>query len=402
MKFRTALIVFLFTVFPLTTGCWSRYEIESLAIVGGIGIDKVKENGQEKFQLTLNILRPGLVQGGAAGPRSGPGKPIYWRMMATGDTLIEAEKNFSLRASRRIFFGQTRFVIIGEKVAKEEMRSIIDYLHRTPGIRFRILLLATRGMASEMMVNYSELENTIAGQINAIAAITSFKVSKIKIENLIEVTDKLVTPGIEPVIARISILETPPTEPGGTPLKVFLIDGGGVIKGGALTGWMDDNETMGYMFVTGKVEEGVLPIKYENSEKPNASIIITRSSSKVKMTVNGDIATANVRIKAEGDLGEIYVPDKIATPEKIRDLEKYFQKAIEAEIAKSVNKAKELNADIFGFGEELYRSNPKEWKKIKGRWYEIFPNIKVVTNVTAHIRRTELLSNPYILKKEGE
>ena len=29
---------------------------------------------------------------------------------------------------------------------------------------------------------------------------------------------------------------------------------------------------------------------------------------------------------------------------------------------------KQYKSDIFGFGEAIHRSNPKEWKKIKKQW----------------------------------
>ncbi|PUB08321.1 Ger(x)C family spore germination C-terminal domain-containing protein, partial [Paenisporosarcina sp. OV554] len=43
---------------------------------------------------------------------------------------------------------------------------------------------------------------------------------------------------------------------------------------------------------------------------------------------------------------------------------------------------KQYESDIFGFGEAIHRSNPKEWKKIKEQWdkggfSELTANVKV-------------------------
>ncbi|GAA3324676.1 hypothetical protein GCM10020331_053500 [Ectobacillus funiculus] len=44
-----------------------------------------------------------------------------------------------------------------------------------------------------------------------------------------------------------------------------------------------------------------------------------------------------------------------------------------------------MKSDIFGFGQAVYRANPKKWETYyKTRWYDTYPNLEV--EIAPHIR----------------
>lgn len=54
----------------------------------------------------------------------------------------------------------------------------------------------------------------------------------------------------------------------------------------------------------------------------------------------------------------------------------------------SIKKAPDkFKSDIFGFGEVIYRSYPKEWKRLEPNWPQEFANLKVNVNVKARLHR---------------
>lgn len=395
MKSRARLFIVLFFIQFLISGCWSRYEVESLAIVGGMGIDMEHKNGRDIFLLTTNIIRPSLVGAGGQGAGN-KGRPVFWRMMAVGSTISEAEKNLNLRAPRRIFYGHVRFVIIGESMARKDMNAAIDYLQRNKEIRARILVLVVKGKASDTMDNFPELENTIAKQVEGMETIAGKQVSKFKIEDLVQVTDEIITPGIDPVIAQIINIQSPPTEPGGPPLNVFEFAGGGVMRKEKLVGWLEEKDTFGYLLAVGKAREGVMSIKLADHPQPDTSVLLTRASSKIKVKANDGQANAIINIRAEGDLAEYHGFNHIATNQGIHKVEDAFNKEITKQVTKVVQKAQKLNADIFGFGSELHQTDPQAWRKLEKDWYKVFPKIEVKVNVVSHIRRTGFIANPYV------
>ena len=49
-----------------------------------------------------------------------------------------------------------------------------------------------------------------------------------------------------------------------------------------------------------------------------------------------------------------------------------------------------LEADIFGFGEELYRSSPKEWDKVAEVWDDVYAGAALEIRARVTLRRTGL------------
>ena len=385
-------------IFPLFSGCWSRNEIETIAIVSGIGIDKISADGGEKFLLTANIVRPSLVSGGAQGTGGRAGQPISWSINSIGKTLSDCERNLNLRAARTIFYGHTRYVVLSENSAREEFSDVLDYISRHSDMRLRILLFVTRDSPQDLLKSFPELENTRARQVMGMESIGGPRASKIDIRDMAEITDELITPGIDPVIANVSTMISAPTEAGGQPIKVLRFEGGGVIREKGLVGWLSEVETRGYMLATGRAREGAFPVNLQKQPMPDTTLNLTRMSSKTRVELKENRAVATIEIRAEGDLVEYHGQEEIATDEGILKMEKAFAKEINNEIMAAVKKAQQLDADIFGFGAELHRSNPKAWKHVEKDWYVIFPTIEVKTKVTADIRRTGFIADPYILK----
>jgi spore germination protein KC len=67
-------------------------------------------------------------------------------------------------------------------------------------------------------------------------------------------------------------------------------------------------------------------------------------------------------------------------------LEQKKTDAIRGEILAAFEKARELDADIFGFGDAVYQRYPKEWESMKDRWDEIFPDIELEISIQAKLR----------------
>lgn len=379
-------------------GCWSRTEIESLAIVGGLGVDVVEQGGQEKFLLTTTIIRPALAGGGAEAGGGGQGKPIYWRVSSLGDTMAEAERNLNLRIPRRIFYGHLRFVLVSEKVSRQGLADIFDYLHRNMRIRPRVMVLMTPQKAADELVKTSELETTIARQLEEMERIALARATKAVIMDLSETTSEIITPGLDPLVAKLTSVESPPTEPGGNPVEIFRLTGGGAFQIDKFVGWMDPEEIRGVLLATGQAKTGPFSVRVHPHRTKDVSIMMTRGLGKITVETNGQEVTANIEMKVEGDLSEYHETDEIATDEGIKLLDKKFAEAVEEEVMRSVKKAQKLKSDVFGFGAELHRSNPEEWKKLEKNWYEIFPKIKVKTKIAAHVRRTGMIGNPFVPK----
>ncbi len=63
---------------------------------------------------------------------------------------------------------------------------------------------------------------------------------------------------------------------------------------------------------------------------------------------------------------------------------------IEKNIRRTMESLQELKADIFGFGEELYRSSPRDWEKVSQVWDELYADATLEIRAEVTVRRTGL------------
>ncbi|WP_314003825.1 Ger(x)C family spore germination C-terminal domain-containing protein [uncultured Paenibacillus sp.] len=78
---------------------------------------------------------------------------------------------------------------------------------------------------------------------------------------------------------------------------------------------------------------------------------------------------------------------------------KMLEQELKEDIERSIKSALDYlqinkNADIIGFAEAFRRKYPDEWKKAKGRWDTIFPEVEVTYDIRAYVRRPGMLTVP--------
>ncbi|WHH58588.1 Ger(x)C family spore germination protein [Petroclostridium sp. X23] len=130
------------------TGCWDRFEIEDMAFVGLIGIDKV---GKNKFEVTYKISNP---QGGGFSNVVGssakePAAEII-TIQAVGPLSARDTANASV--TRKLSFTHASVLVVGEEMARsDEFLAVLDGMLRDKQIRRNIFLVISREKASEFI-----------------------------------------------------------------------------------------------------------------------------------------------------------------------------------------------------------------------------------------------------------
>jgi spore germination protein KC len=184
----------------------------------------------------------------------------------------------------------------------------------------------------------------------------------------------------------------------------FVISGSAVFRRDRLIGYMDEEETCGMEWIRGKVKIGDILI--QNKDKSKISLNIVKAKSRFNPIINGKFISFTVNITAQSNIREIYENksqnmDFNADPNLIDELSKKQNEVIGERINLAINAAQNrLGADVFGFGETIYRDYPKDWSNIKKRWDNIFPHINIKVNVSSQIKQTGDLSN-VITDEEG-
>ena len=164
------------------------------------------------------------------------------------------------------------------------------------------------------------------------------------------------------------------------------ITGMAVFKGDRMVGRLTNDETMGYIWSMGNVQQCDMET---GSSLGKAVFHITKLDCKRDITLRQDKGV-QVALSADATLnvGELSGFAGMAPDELLLYLVQLAEEEIRRKITDSFETARGLNADIYGFGTSVHRKYPKEWEMMKGQWDAIFPDIEFSVKARVHIPGT--------------
>lgn len=389
-------------VLALLSGCWSRREIEELAIASGMAIDIIETPENKKFRVSVQIARARQLGSGRQGGGGSGARDPAWLVSGYGETVYEAARNITVRSPRAMVLYHSRVVVLGERAAREGVQEILDFLLRHRETRLRTWVVVSPGQARDILKTNPEIEQILADELNSIVMNITNSSSKAYAVNLRDFAVALVTPGMDsvaPKVGIIRIMENQGADPSvlkGEPQKSIQVQGLGVFRRGRLAGWLDDDETKGFLYITGKARSGIIPVKTGGQAGQKISFLMTRTKSEIKPRVENGQVRFSVKIEAEGDLVENERITDITEPELLDQVNRAVAGEISRLARRSLDKAqRRLGSDIFGFGEKLHKADPGYWRQVEENWHDIYPTVDVNIQVKADIRRTGLISKPF-------
>jgi spore germination protein KC len=365
----------------LLTGCWNRVEINDIAIVTAIGLDLVED---DQLRLTLQVAVPSKLVTGGTGGSSGKSTIV---ISETGASVSEAYRNIQGKLSRRIFFSQSRVLLIGEDLAKKGVFHIIDFHTRYAEPRINSFIMFTKGKASKIINSMPKFESVSAEEMRELAKMSVGL--KIYVRDFLNM---LLTDGIEPFASQFTLkpLEVSTKKSGETQ----AVNGIAVFKGDKLVGWMDEVETRGLLWLRNEIKTGIITIKVpEEKGGGNISMEIVRGETNIVPILKQGKLKLDVDVVTE--LSVIENDSKLNLFEKkvIEEIQTYSEEKISKRIEMIVEKAqKEYASDIFGFGQSVYKKYPKQWNThYKKNWENEFAQTKVTIHSKAFVRRIGLI-----------
>ncbi|MCQ6276098.1 Ger(x)C family spore germination protein [Bacillus sp. V3B] len=375
-------IIFLFMVVFLS-GCWSRKELNELAIAVALGIDKTEDG----YLVTVQIINPSELAGQVKS-----GRTEIVRFTKTGDTVFEAGRMLSTDAPRRIYLAHLRQIIFGEELAREGIGKTLDMLSRHHEMRTDFYITVAKGStASEILNVQTALEPMPANKLFSALQNSEEIWARTKAVQLDELITSITSKGKEPVLTGIYIYGDPKSGSkfsnvqDVSPESGLRIDEIAVFKQDKLLGWVSSDESKGFNYVTDNVKSTVENIPCEDGKITIATI---RSKTDVKGKIENGKPKIDIQVTSEGDIGDVQCKVDLSKPKTIRDLEEKYKNNIKDKMEKAINRAQEdFQSDIFGFGEAIHRGDPKAWRRLEPNWEQEFANLEVSINVKAEIRR---------------
>src|SRR5690554_2712603 len=386
------------------TGCWDNREPEWLARSMLLAFDLDEEN---MYEATVVLANPIFQAGGQSGNGGGGGTKLpFWVHSARGRTPFEAVLNLSQATSRMTLLAHTQVLLFSEKLAREGIWPVLELFQRNRELRLTIQTAVVDGDLNELLRAECPLEFLPSTGIDRLLRITGIERSIIPDSQLLKKLIEYTRPGEEMTLPRLKVLSQEKEtgqdtqsenqqSPPGPPAEAI---GAAVFRGEKMAGWMDGHETRGQNWIINTMHRGPIVVDLPE-EEGLVTIEITKMQSKIEPQKRDGGIMITVEIKAEGRLQDLVTPPG-NTPrleqEFIQSLENRFAEIIRRDCKRSLTRAKELEADIFGFGNTVYRKYPRLWEdELARRWKDIFLDLTVEFLVEATLNRPGLvLSSP--------
>lgn len=397
MKLKRLLFILIILSTIFLTGCWSSHEVNTLAITVCIGIDKT-ENG---YLVTEQVLNPRAIASKKATAES----PVVI-YTAEGNDLAEIVRRFTTQSSRILYNADLRMVVIGEDVAKDGIQNILDYFLRNYEYRTEFyFVIAKNSTANEVLGILTPIESVPGFSMYISLKMSEEKWAAMKSIRIIELVNSIIADGDNPVLTGIEISQdeispksTDILKQSGEYKKLKYTEIGAFNKD-KLAGWLDEDESKGYNYITDNVKNTIEYADYDSKVKITYEIINAKSKTKVYFLENKP--AIEVKIKTKCNIVIVEGEFDVSAEENKQILNKLLASKVKLLCEKALNKAqKELKTDIFGFGEAIHREYPKTWEKLKDDWNDKFTDLPVNITVEAETNQLGQIKKPLFMKEK--
>ena len=386
MKKFVLIIITLF-ILLISSGCYNYKEINDMAIVSSIGIDK--DNKNDKYIVSAQIMNSKESEDSEDSQIT-----VYTK---EGDTVHEALRNITLKSPRKLYGNHLSKIVLSEEVAKEGIDNILDIFNRITEVRNEfIITIVKEDKASDVLKVLTTTESIPAEYVKLslkIADKTSGLTYATKLDEFISLYLKK---GIDPVVP---VLKIDKKEKKGTtinnitttnPISKIVIEDLAVTNKGKLETYLKNEEIIGYNFLRNQIQKMIIPVKCDD-ENNYASILILKNKTKSNAAKKDNKYIINFNINSEAIITEYNCKKDLTDEKVIKKLEKDTEKKINRYIKKSLNKQKETKGKFLGLERIIYLDYPK----YKNEDYSVKYNAKVNLVRKGEIRNSVKGENNY-------
>lgn len=398
MKAKITLLCIYMLSISLLTACFDATELDELAIALLIGIDLE----DDKILITAEVIN---LQYSSDSSSSGNVSVKY--VQGTGNTVLEALRDITLKFGHRIYGAHTKAIIFGEDLAKKGVMPYMDQLFRARELReSAYVLVAKEAKAYEVMGVSSGFEPIPANYI--ISLIDSIKYNPKTIDtNMMDFVKHYYHMGRHPIVAILEKrqkkgINQTEKEVGTKDFELSSI-GSAVFKNDTLVGYLSGNDTKALNYILNNVKGGIItfPTPVDSDETLFSSLSTIKVRTKNDVDFKDGRLILKTKITISGNLGEIDGDMDISNYESLEKMAQACSQTVKEGIEMTVKKVqKEFGFDIFGFGHVLHKKHTEEWRKIEGKWDDLFAEADFQIEVVTNIMSSGLLNKPLTVKEK--
>ncbi|EHL05642.1 germination protein, Ger(x)C family [Desulfitobacterium hafniense DP7] len=362
----------------LMSGCWDSKEVEDLAVSTLVAWDRVTVDGKDLWQISTRILDL-RVQQGNVGEKGAGAEEIL--LKGRGATIQEAFNNLVKRLPATDFLEHNVAILVGERVAREELANIMSADLRLPFSRISVDMFVCEGEAYQILQTQPQVSSTLSKEVRKIADTTMEESGAAFNVTALDFSKQLIRKDRDTVLPHIKIYSRQEGEE--TVEYSVEVEGFGLIRDSKLVGWLEDEEALGYVLSVGNLTNPEIPLAV--TEK---GVLFSYYMTNVKGRISSRLVEGkpkfSIQLKIDGVVHEASIP--MLNEKEQPGLEKAIEKKIMDVVWQTVAKAREYDADIFGFNEYLHRYHLKEWETIAPEWRKHFRDAEIEVEVDAEIK----------------
>lgn len=372
------LISILFFCSFFLTGCWDYRELNNVAIVTGIAVDKE----DDEYQVTVLIANSKQAQDSST---QGEAQNIVYQ--GKGKSMMEGISEINSISPKEAYIGHLSVVVMSEEVAREGILDIADFLMRSPQSRKRFhFIISKDAKAGDVLKILSPLESfpsqNIANNLQTTSKIQAAAIDVLYSKFLSDV----ITPGISPVLPVITIdgsVKEGSSEENlkqSNPKTTLKLEPNAIFRNDKLVGFASDEEARAINLINNQVVLNNVSIPCDGT---NAVIRISASQASRDLSFENGEAVIHLNVNETGYITEINCDRDLSDMKVIDEFEKQVTKNIEEALYEAIDALQnKYQSDVLGIGNMIYKHNPKYWKKVSKDWdTNEFRNLKIKVNV---------------------
>lgn len=382
-KKKLIMIILIIIMCPiLLCGCWDYEEIDSLAIVSGIAVDKDKISN--KYTVTAEIITTQMQ-----GSSSIISSELY---VSEGESVFSAVRNMIQKTGLKLFWSDAKVLIVSESLATEGVIPVIDWLNRSSDVRPDMWFLISKGeTAAEILKCKVKLNEVVSFHLNDTMH-SGIILSKYTFSNLWSFIDRLTAEGNSQAVATVK------NELNDSTIAPRL-SGSAIFKSDKLVGYLDGNETLFMLMLRNNIKDGLITFKNVSGTNTNVTLELYENTTKLTPHYNNGSASLIIDIYPIISIAEVQGTENFIEDKNLKIFQNEAENNMKVQIQSLISKLQKYDTDILDFGEIFQKEKPKISKNLKRSGINIFPNIKTEVNVHLDIKSSGRMNNSIPIAK---
>lgn len=372
-------IIILFSVF-IVTGCYNYRELNELAIVSAIGINKT-DDGYEVVVQVVNTQKQGTDS------NSTGDQPKFIIYKQKGKTIQEALRYVVLESPKRFYTNHMTLLLISQTIAENGIQDILDYFARDSEVDKQFLVLITKYEKTDDVIStLTALETLNAKNIKDSLLADKNYLGASEVINFEELLSTYLNKRKD--ITLPSVIIKGKKEEGekednlkeSEPSTRIVLDDIAIFKDNKMVNFLSSKDSINTSILKGNINNTIYTHKCNDNNYTAIEIV------KVGVQTKTDNLEVTINVKENATINEINCNMNLRNEKEIEKLQEDIEKEMEKSIKKTLSKLQDNDSDIIGYEDMLYKDNPKMYKKLKDEYgKDLFKKIDFKVNVDLNL-----------------